>query len=106
MDLISMLKMSPEGFDAATRGSAIRRARYSGFLRNGAIALDNSNDPRAVPVLIGALDHPEKLVREHAAWALGTLSQPDAKRPLALRLKVEAEPDVEQELHWAIEQLD
>lgn len=106
MDLIAMLRMSREQFMDATRGSAIRRARYPGFLRNVAVALGNRGDLDAVMPLVAALDHEEPLVREHVAWALGTLSDERAKKPLTLRLDVETSASVHEELVWALERLD
>ena len=106
MDLIAMLRMSHESFTAATKGSAIRRARYPGFLRNVAVALGNSDDPVAVPPLIEALAHGEPLVRAHAGWALGQLGDARAKKPLASRLEREETESVREELAWALERLD
>ena len=106
MDLIAMLRMSHESFTAATKGSAIRRARYPGFLRNVAVALGNSNDPVAVPPLIEALAHGEPLVRAHAGWALGQLGDARAKKPLSSRLEREEMESVREELAWALERLD
>ncbi len=105
MDLVSMLKMSLEEFQAATRRSATRRARYAGFLRNVAVALGNSKDPRVVPDLVVALDHLEPLVREHVAWALGNLKQRQSPDALRKRLSVEDVEEVRLEIHWALDQL-
>lgn len=105
MDLVSMLKMSIEEFQAATRRSAIRRARYAGFLRNVAIALGNSNDAGVVPALIRTLHHPEPLVREHIAWALGNLKQHQALEALRRRLPAETVEGVRLEIQWALAQV-
>jgi epoxyqueuosine reductase len=65
-------------WDAWTRGSAIRRAGYAGFRRNVAVAMGNwlaavAEPPaEAVAALGDALEDEEALVREHAAWALGS----------------------------------
>jgi epoxyqueuosine reductase len=104
MELVSILKMSLVEFQEATRHSAVRRARYAGFLRNVAVALGNSKNPQVVPDLAAALDHTESLVREHVAWALGNLKHPDAKEPLVQRLKVEEEPSVREEIRWSLNQ--
>jgi epoxyqueuosine reductase len=105
MELVSMLKMSLGEFQEATRHSAIRRARYAGFLRNVAVAIGNSRDPQVVPDLAAALDHSELLVREHVAWALGNLKHPDGIEALSRRLKVEEEPSARREITWALEHL-
>jgi epoxyqueuosine reductase len=102
MDLIDMLHMSKEEFLTATRASAIRRARYAGFLRNVAVALGNSGDLRALDVLIEALEHPEPLVRGHVAWALGNLGSMKARNPLSERLIIEEDEEVREEIDWAL----
>jgi epoxyqueuosine reductase len=67
--------MTYEEWDVWTRGSAIRRAGYTGFRRNVGVGLGNwlvsDDEPgeAAVAVLRDALEDPEPLVREHAAWA-------------------------------------
>ena len=105
MDLIAMLRMTRDQYLAATKSSAIRRARYPGLLRNVAIALGNSGDPRALPGLVEALEHSEALVRGHAAWALGELGRPDALTPLRLRLGREDQEEVREEIRCAISEL-
>ncbi len=105
MDLVAMLRLTLEQYLTATKGSAIRRARYAGFLRNIAVALGNSGDPRALPALCEALDHSESLVRGHAAWALGKLGKNEAIQPLRERLNLEDEAAVREEIGWALSQL-
>ena len=106
MDLIEMMSMSRETFLDATRKSAIRRARYPGFLRNVAVALGNSGDPKAVAPLMDALAHEEPLVRGHAAWALGQLGDPRARKRLEACLLVEANEAVQDEMRWALSRLE
>ncbi len=105
LDLVGILRMSREEFLKATRGTAIRRARYAGFLRNAAIALGNARDRKAVPALVEALRHEEALVRGHAAWALGAIADSRAKAPLEARLEVEHEPSVRDEIEWALSEI-
>jgi epoxyqueuosine reductase len=105
MDLVAMLRMSREEFLLATRGSAIRRARYGGFLRNVAVALGNTGDPRGVPPLIEALAHEEPLVRGHAAWALGAIGDPRAVPPLEAHRETETDSAVAEEIEQALEAL-
>jgi epoxyqueuosine reductase len=69
-DLAWFASWSEEDFDRHTRGSAIRRAGYEGFLRNVAVALGNAASSPEVREAIGKLSrHPSALVREHADWA-------------------------------------
>jgi epoxyqueuosine reductase len=54
-----------------TAGSAIRRAGYTGWLRNIAVALGNAPPTPAVTAALAARrDDPSELVREHVRWAL------------------------------------
>jgi len=103
MDLADMLRLTRDRFLELTRGSAIRRARYAGFLRNVAVALGNSGDPSAVPVLVEALDHEEPLVRGHAAWALAVIRDPRARAPLERRRDREDDAMVLDEIAAALQ---
>jgi epoxyqueuosine reductase len=75
--LVDLMRMSEDEWDAWTRGSAIRRAGYSGLLRNVAIALGNwlagsdTPDPEAIGELVAALSDEDPVVAEAAAWGLG-----------------------------------
>jgi epoxyqueuosine reductase len=98
--------MSHEDFLSVTRGSAIRRARYGGFLRNVTVAIGNAGDPGAVPALVHVLDHSEVLVRGHAAWALAQLGAEEARKPLSQRLEKEESEEVREEIQSALETLE
>ena len=105
MDLIEMLSLSREAFLAATKGSAIRRTRYPGFLRNVCVALGNIGDVSAVSPLVDALAHEEPLVRGHAAWALGEIGELRAATALSARLQHEESEAVRDELDRALRHL-
>jgi len=75
--LTELMRMSPGRWREFSRGSAIKRAKRSGFLRNVAVALGNSGSPEAIPALTDALSDEEPLVREHAAWAFSRLGSPE-----------------------------
>jgi len=62
--------MDEVGFQARYRKSPINRAKRKGLLRNVCVAMGNWGSSECIPVLRRALDDPESLVREHAAWAL------------------------------------
>ncbi len=69
------------------RRTALRRTPRDRLLRNVAVALGNSGDPRAVPALVQLAAHREPLVRVHAVWALGVLG-------VCADLSRETDPDV------------
>ena len=96
--LATLLRLTPEEFRARTQRSAIRRAGYAGFLRNVAVALGNTGGPRAFEALQKALDHPEPLVRGHAAWALAEVDPERATPVLSTRLSHERDSGVRSEL--------
>jgi len=82
-DLVEMLSWSQERFSTVLKGSAIKRTKRRGLLRNVAVALGNSGDRAVVPALIHCLaQEPEPLVRGHAAWALGRLGGEEAEAAL------------------------
>ena len=83
LDLIELLSLDDEGFRRRFKGSAITRAKRRGLLRNAAVVLGNRGDRRAVPALArAAAEDPDPLVREHAAWALRRLGDPEAEAAL------------------------
>jgi epoxyqueuosine reductase len=65
-----ILAMTQELFSAAFKGSPMKRARLRGLKRNAAVVLGNVGTAQDRDVLIRALDDPEPLVRDHAAWAI------------------------------------
>lgn len=73
VDPIALLSLKDEEFRARFRDTALWRAKRSGVLRNAALVLGNRGDAAAIPALERALDDPEPLVREAAAWALERL---------------------------------
>jgi epoxyqueuosine reductase len=75
-ELLELFSWSEDEFLARTRGSAIRRIGYEGWLRNIAVALGNAPPGRDIQDALRArLKHASVLVREHVAWALGRQSE-------------------------------
>lgn len=69
--LVELIGWDEERFLGETRGNPLRRAGYTGFLRNVAVALGNAPpSPAAVQALAARRAHPSALVREHVHWAL------------------------------------
>jgi epoxyqueuosine reductase len=73
--LTDEMSISHQEFNQRFKGSPIKRAKRRGYLRNVAIALGNTGDIYALPVLQNALDHEEPMVREHALWAIEEISK-------------------------------
>jgi epoxyqueuosine reductase len=63
-------------FNELFRASPIRRARYAGFLRNVAVAMGNTGNPKLRPALEKLAGHADELVREHAQWAIEKIMEP------------------------------
>jgi epoxyqueuosine reductase len=76
VELADLLFLGSAGYRKLVRGSALRRASRTTLQRNAAIALGNTDDPRAVAPLTRALGgNLREIVRAHAAWALGELAR-------------------------------
>jgi epoxyqueuosine reductase len=71
--LTEELALTPEAFNRTFKDSPVQRAKRRGYLRNVSVALGNLGDESALPALESALEDPEPLVREHAAWAIQTI---------------------------------
>jgi epoxyqueuosine reductase len=72
-DLARLAQISEAEFREIFRTSPVRRARYSGFLRNVAVAMGNQRSARFRPPLERMAQSPDLLVAEHARWALAQL---------------------------------
>jgi epoxyqueuosine reductase len=68
--LVDLMALDGAAFRARFKSSPIQRAKRQGLLRNVAVALGNWGSPEAIPILEQALEDPEPLIREHAAWAI------------------------------------
>jgi epoxyqueuosine reductase len=72
-DLDQLAQISEDEFREIFRHSPIKRARYSGFLRNVAVAMGNQRSERFRHPLERMEQSPDPVVAEHARWALGQL---------------------------------
>jgi epoxyqueuosine reductase len=100
--LVDLMSMDADGWEAWSRGSALRRAGRSGFRRNVAVALGNWGSAEAVPVLRAALADPSPIVRAHSAWALGQIDAEPAREALFERLADEGDASVRAEIEAAL----
>ncbi len=121
--LLDLLALDEPGFRERFRGTPILRAKRRGLVRNACIAAGNCPawqqwkrggagrsgeawDPEgseaAVLALARLLADREPLIRGHAAWALGALDGPSARRALADAVAAESDPWVREELEAAL----
>lgn len=105
-DLIRELSLSPEKFNNKFKSSPVKRTKRRGYLRNIAVALGNSGNPSAVPVLSQALQNEtEPLVRAHATWALGQIKGSASIEALIRSIKKETDEGVRVEIQSALKNL-
>jgi len=69
--LAELFAWTEEEWSRKTEGMAMRRAGYSGFLRNIAVSLGNAPATAPVRAALASREHDaDPLVREHTQWAL------------------------------------
>jgi len=94
-----LMALDDAAFGRRFTKSAIKRAKRRGLLRNVAVALGNSGNREAVPILAHALENEvEPLIRSHAAWALGALGGATARNFLDRVRKSELDAEVLREI--------
>jgi epoxyqueuosine reductase len=71
--LAALLALDEPAWAEATRGTALRRAKRRGLLRNALVAAGNSGDLTLVPALRRHAEGDDPLLAEHARWALARL---------------------------------
>ncbi len=105
LKLMDLIQINGEMFSRRFKGSPIKRIKRRGLLRNVAVALGNSGNPQAIPVLIKVLDDEEPLIRAHVVWALGELSGAEALPFIQEKLNNEKEEIVLKELARVVARL-
>ncbi|MBI1814086.1 MAG: tRNA epoxyqueuosine(34) reductase QueG [Deltaproteobacteria bacterium] len=102
--LPDLLALDADTYQRRFAGSAVSRASRDCFVRNVAVALGNSRNPRAVSCLSTALDtDPSPLVRAHAAWALSQIDDAAARRALDRVWRSECEETVRAEIKASLD---
>jgi epoxyqueuosine reductase len=74
MALEELAALNPAEYREDFRHTAVSRAKYSGFLRNVAVAMGNSDDQRFCEPLSELAGSSDPLVAEHAGWGLRRLT--------------------------------
>lgn len=76
LPLAEILTLTPERFAAVFKGTAVKRLRLRGLLRNACIVAANTEARECVEILVTlAMSHGEPLVRAHAVWAVRRLGE-------------------------------
>lgn len=68
-----LLELTPARFAEIFRGTAIKRVKLSGLLRNACVVAGNSADASLLPQLRVLATHELAVVRTHAVWAIDRL---------------------------------
>jgi epoxyqueuosine reductase len=91
MALSELLDLTPERFAQVFKGTAIKRVKLAGLLRNACVVAGNSGDGVYVGALIRLASHASPVVRAHAVWAARKLG---AGAQLAAARAAETDPQV------------
>jgi epoxyqueuosine reductase len=78
-----LLGLDEAAWRTATRGTALRRAKHRGLLRNALIAAGNSGERSLLPSVRPHARSGDPLLAEHARWALRRLEATDDGAPSA-----------------------
>jgi len=70
-----LLDLDETRWRAATAGTALRRARYRGLLRNALVVAGNVGNADLIPRIRALAASDDDLVAEHARWALARLAE-------------------------------
>jgi epoxyqueuosine reductase len=77
-----ILDLGEEAWRAETRGTALRRSKHRGLLRNALIAAGNTGGAELIPALRRHAESGDPMIAEHARWALDQLERrTDRLRP-------------------------
>ena len=102
---LELLDLSQAEFSTVFRGTALKRAKRVGLLRNAAVALGNASESAdAVSALERILrSDPDAVVRAHAAWALAQCDGDTVQSMLRAALEIEVDQAVLAEIETALE---
>lgn len=107
LSLQELLALGPERFAAIFKGTAIKRVKLGGLLRNACIVAANTGAVDCLDALVRLASHALPLVRVHATWAVFTLvGTARAEGLLAAARSAEVSSEVlEEYASWAGERL-
>jgi epoxyqueuosine reductase len=102
-DLLEWLSLDAPEWKALLKGTALKRAKRSGLVRNAALVLGGKRQPEAVQALGERLDdlQEDAVVRASAAWALGRIANEPAQAVLK-RHRDDDQPHVREAVRRAL----
>lgn len=92
LSLREILELTPVRFAEVFRGTAIKRLKWVGLLRNACVVAGNAGGPESLPVLSVLAGHDSAVVRAHAVWAVQQLAGAQAADLLAHARAQETDP--------------
>ena len=103
LSLSELLELTPARFAGVFRGTAIKRVKLAGLLRNACVVAGNSGDTGLLEPLARLAGHALPVVRAHAVWAVFRLAgAAKAKEILAVAHAVETDAAVLEEYGAAL----
>lgn len=99
LTLREVLELTPERFAAVFKGTAIKRVKIAGLLRNASIVAANTGARECLGALVALTGHASPVVRAHAVWAVRKLSGDDL---LVTARAAESDPVVLAEYAYAV----
>ncbi len=75
LSLTELLELTPERFAAVFKGTAIKRVKLAGLLRNACIVAANTGARECLEQLVRLAGHTSPVVRAHAVWAVRKLGE-------------------------------
>jgi epoxyqueuosine reductase len=82
MPLREVLELTPERFAAVFKGTAIKRVKLAGLLRNACIVAANTGAVECLDSLVALAGHASPVVRAHAVWAVRRMGGDEQLRGL------------------------
>jgi epoxyqueuosine reductase len=78
--LEKLLDLHEDEWRELIRGTAMKRARLRGLMRNLMVIVGNSGSTELLPKVTKFLTHTDEVIRRHAAWAVERLGSSEAPR--------------------------
>ena len=70
LPLAEILSLTPARFAEVFKGTAIKRLKLTGLLRNACVVAGNAGDAGLLPALVTLATQAPAVVRAHAVWAV------------------------------------